>query len=145
MYKNILVPTDGTDFAEGAIAHAVELAKRLGARITGVTVIPPMHALEVDGILVSENLADFDAWAKSVSEKRLMAVSAAAKAADVPVETVRVDEDDASHGIINAARDHGCDLIMMASHGRRGVSALLLGSETQKVLTHSKIPVLVYR
>jgi nucleotide-binding universal stress UspA family protein len=145
MFKNILVPTDGTAFAEKAIGAAVELAKAIGAKVTGVTVIPPMHALDVDGILISDTLEDYDMWAMNVTETRLAAIAKPAAAAGVPVDVLRIDSDDAADGIIRAAVQGNCDLILMASHGRRGMSALLLGSETQKVLTHGKIPVLVVR
>jgi len=145
VYKNILIPTDGSDFAQEAIGHAVDLAKLLGAKITGVTVTPSYQVIALEGVVVSESPEQFERWSKDVSEARLSIIRRAAQAAGVPCEVIGVENDHPYAGIIEAAKTKGCDLIVMASHGRRGVSALLLGSETQKVLTHTDIPVLVYR
>ena len=145
MYKNILVPTDGTEFAEQAISHAVALAKLVGAKLTGVTVTPPLWAMAVDGVVVTDTPEDYQKWAKQVSAERLAVIHKAAVAAGIACDTVHVEDNQPYQGIIKVAKDKGCDLIVMASHGRRGMTALLLGSETQKVLTHSTIPVLVYR
>lgn len=145
MYKNILVTTDGSEFAEQAIAHAVELAKTFQAKLTAVTVTPPFQVIAMEGIVVSEAPEQYGKWAKQTAEARLATVKKAAQAAGVQCTTVHVTDTQPYAGIIEAAQQNGCDLIVMASHGRRGVSALLLGSETQKVLTHSAIPVLVYR
>lgn len=145
MYRKILVPTDGTEFAESAIAHAVALAKQLKAEIVGVTSIPPLSVMAVDGVVVSQLPDDYQAWAKQTADQRLAAIKRAADAAGIGCELVQSDEEEPWDGIVKTAEAKGVDLIVMASHGRRGISALLLGSETQKVLTHSKIPVLVYR
>ncbi|MFM1814678.1 MAG: hypothetical protein RLZ98_1373 [Pseudomonadota bacterium] len=145
MYKHILVPTDGTEFAGRAIAHAVELAKQFGAKLTGVTVLPPLRMMAVEGAVLSETPEDYERWMVEVADERLDPIKKAATAAGVVCETVFVEHDQPYQGVIDVANDKKCDLIVMASHGRRGVSALLLGSETQKVLTHSGIPVLVYR
>lgn len=145
MYRKILVPTDGTEFAESAIEHAVALAKQFKAQIIGVTVIPPLATMAVDGVIVSQLPDEYAAWAKQTADQRLAVIERAAGAAGVTCDLVKIDREDAWDGIIKAANEKGADLIVMASHGRRGLSALLLGSETQKVLTHSKVPVLVYR
>lgn len=145
MYRKILVPTDGTEFAESAIEHAVAIAKQFKSEILGVTVIPPLSVMAIDGVVVSELPDDYEKWAKQTAEQRLAVIERAAKAAGVACETAKIDREDAWDGIIKTAEKKGVDLIVMASHGRRGLSAMLLGSETQKVLTHSKIPVLVYR
>jgi nucleotide-binding universal stress UspA family protein len=145
MYKNILVPTDGTEFAEKAFSHAIDLAKKLGAKVTGVTVTAPFTVVAVEGVMISQTPDDYDAWAKQTAQKRLQPIRDAATKAGVTCEVVHVESFQAYEGIIDAANKKGCDLIVMASHGRRGVSALLLGSEAQKVLTHSSVPVLIYR
>ena len=145
MYKTILVPTDGSDFCKRAIQHAVDLAKAHGARIIGLTVTFPIHTA-MPRVMIPKELAGtiHDATAKMAAEK-LAFVEQTAKAAGVPVETVRASHDYPWEAIVETAKDKGCDLIVMASHGRRGVSAIVLGSETQHVLTHSKVPVLVVR
>lgn len=145
MYKNILVPTDGTEFAARAVAHAIDLAKQFGAKLTGVTVLPPLRMMAIEGAILSETPEDYARWIEEVAKERLAPIKAAADEAGVACETVHIEHDQPYQGIIDTANGKGCDLIVMASHGRRGVSALLLGSETQKVLTHTGIPVLVYR
>jgi nucleotide-binding universal stress UspA family protein len=145
MYKNILVPTDGTEFAEKAVRYAVDLAKTVGATLTGVTVTPPFTVVAVEGIMISQTPDDFEQWAKKTAAERMQPIRKASEAAGIPCKLVHVETFQAYEGIIQAAQEQGCDLIVMASHGRRGVSALVLGSETQKVLTHSTIPVLVVR
>lgn len=145
MYKKILIPTDGTEFAEKAITYAVDLAKTLGASLIGVTVTPPFTVVAVEGVMISQTPDDYDRWAKTTAAKRLQPVKAASEAAGVACQTVHVETFQPYEGIIQAAKENGADLIVMASHGRRGVSALILGSETQKVLTHSAVPVLVVR
>jgi nucleotide-binding universal stress UspA family protein len=145
MYKRILLPTDGSEFCERAIRHGAELAKRLGASVVGVTVTPPLHSAvpssfipkDLGGVIHSETV--------KLADENLSAVRKAAEAAGVPAELERVSNDHPWQGIVDTAQDKNCDLIVMASHGRRGVAAVVLGSETQKVLTHSKIPVLVVR
>jgi nucleotide-binding universal stress UspA family protein len=145
MYKNILIPTDGTEFAEKAVQYAVQLAKTLGATITGVTVTQPFTVVAVEGVMISQTPDDYDRWSKEMAAKRLAPIKAACEKAGVACKTVHVESFQPYEGIIQAAQDNGNDLIVMASHGRRGVSALILGSETQKVLTHSTVPVLVVR
>ena len=145
MYKSILVPTDGTDFCQRAIQHAVSLAKLTQAKVVGVTVTFPLHT-GTPRLLIPDHLKSVihQETVKAANEK-LAAVEQAAKAAGLQVETVRTSHDHPWQGIVEAAKEKGCDLIVMASHGRRGVSAMVLGSETQKVLTHSTVPVLVVR
>lgn len=145
MYKNILIPTDGTEFAEKAVQHGINLAKSMNAKVTGVTVTAPFTVMAVEGVMISQTPEDYDKWARETAEQRMKPIKAAAAAAGVACDTVHVEHFQPYEGIIQAAKERGCDLIVMASHGRRGVSAMLLGSETQKVLTHSSIPVLVFR
>jgi nucleotide-binding universal stress UspA family protein len=145
MFKHILIPTDGSDLSRKAILYGVQLAKEAGAKVTGLTVAEPYHAATMDTVLIPVDEGDYEEQSRLLSEKAMEHVKMAAQAAGVPCETIREVHDQPYRAIIDAAHARGCDLIVMASHGRRGISALLLGSETVKVLTHSTIPVLVYR
>lgn len=145
MYKHLLVPTDGSDLADKAVHHCIDLAKETGARVTALTVSEPFHVLAVEPAMIEDTPASYEKRAKEHAAKILGAVAERAKAAGVACETVHLSDDNPYRSIIETARSKGCDLIVMASHGRRGISAVVLGSETVKVLTHSKIPVLVYR
>lgn len=145
MYKCILVPTDGTEFCQRAIEHAIRVAKMSGAKVVGVTVTFPLHTA-TPRLFIPSNLSGMiHAETVRLANEKLAAVEKAAKAAGVPVETLSKSNDHPWEGILEAAKGKGCDLIVMASHGRRGASAVVLGSETQKVLTHSSVPVLVVR
>ena len=145
MYKCIMIPTDGTEFCQRAIQHGVALAKLCEAKIVGVTVSYPLHT-GTPRVLIPSGLAGtIHAETVKAADEKLAIVAKAAKAAGVEVETIRKSHDHPWEAIVEAAKETGCDLIVMASHGRRGASALVLGSETQKVLTHSKTPVLVVR
>ena len=141
MYQNILIATDGSDLAMNAVRSGVALAKKIGARVTAVTVSEPFHWL---GRAVT---ADAEAAVRESTERAAeIALDSAfdlARADGVDCEKVFVENDVAYRGIVEAARTKGCDLIVMASHGRTGISAVILGSVTVKVLTHAKIPVLV--
>lgn len=149
MFKTILLPTDGSPLSAKAVDAAIRLARLAGARIVAFHVVEPYplqgaYAAEGSGIaaLQPENFAERGReYAKCV----LDGVAAAAAAAKVPCSTSYAISHSAAEAIVAQARQEGCDLIVMASHGRRGLKGLLLGSETQKVLTHSAIPVLVYR
>jgi nucleotide-binding universal stress UspA family protein len=145
MFKHILIPTDGSDLSRKAILYGVQLAKEAGAKVTGLTVTEPYQGAGMDTVFVPVDLGDYEEQSRVLSEKAVEQVKMAAQAAGVPCETIREVHDQPYRAIIDAALALGCDLIVMASHGRRGISALLLGSETAKVLTHSTIPVLVYR
>jgi nucleotide-binding universal stress UspA family protein len=145
MYKQILIPTDGSPLSEAAIKQGVALAKVLHARVTGVSVSPPFHVMAVEPMIITETPANWDKACQALAESHLAVVLETAKAEGVPCETVHVVNDNPYHAIIETAKSRGCDLIFMASHGRRGLAAFVLGSETTKVLTHSKIPVLVCR
>jgi nucleotide-binding universal stress UspA family protein len=145
MYKNILIPTDGSDLAAKAVEHGVLFAKEIGAKITAMTVTEPFHLLSVKPNQLEYTPIEYKKHAAAHAEKVLGTVSAAAKSAGVTCDTLHVENEHVYQAIIDAATARKCDLIVMASHGRRGVSAVVLGSETVKVLTHSKIPVLVYR
>lgn len=145
MYKHILVPTDGSDLSSAAVDQALELARMLGAKVTALTVAEPLHFLPVTPGGTANLRADYDAHLKESGARILGAVEAKAAAAGVPIETVQVAAGDAWQAIVDTAKERGCDLIAMASHGRRGVSAFLMGSVTTRVLGHAKVPVLVYR
>ncbi len=145
MYKNILIATDGSKLAGKAVEHGIALAKAIGAKITVLTVTVPFHVFTMDPEVVEEIPEQYNKRMKENVAKLLPAIAAAAKAAGVPCETLVVEHEHPYRAIIDTAKSKGCDLITMSSHGRRGMSAIVLGSETVKVLTHSTIPVLVHR
>jgi len=145
MYKHILIPTDGSELAAKAVQHGLAFAKSIGAKITVLTATEPFHVFSTDPKVLTDTAPVYTKHAAEFAAKTLDAVAKAAKAAGVPCETIHLEEGFPYAGIIKTATVKGCDLILMASHGRRGVAAIVLGSETVKVLTHSKIPVLVYR
>jgi nucleotide-binding universal stress UspA family protein len=145
MYSNILIPTDGSELAGKAVQHGIALAKRISAKVTVLTVLPPFHTLTTDTRMIEDTPAQFKARMQTHAEKTLSAAAAAAQAAGVTCETVQVEHEHPYQAIIDTAESKGCDLIVMASHGRHGIAALVLGSETVKVLTHCKVPVLVHR
>ncbi|RZU02693.1 universal stress protein [Rivibacter subsaxonicus] len=144
MFKRILVPTDGSDIVPIAIARAVELAKLCGAGIEALCVTDPFPFSAVSEIQPIAPQDYFDLQEK-LARQRVDGVATACSAAGVSCETTIIEGLHPYEAIIEHAERKACDLIVMASHGRRGMSALLLGSETQKVLTHSKVPVLVVR
>ena len=144
MFKKILLPTDGSELSAKAAQGALKMASELGASVVGLTVVEP-YSYSTLSEYRPETLEAFEARNAQAAEQRLAPLLQAAKAANVPCETMAVKSFSPYEAIIDAAKKSGCDVIFMASHGRRGLSAVLLGSETQKVLTHSTIPVLVYR
>jgi nucleotide-binding universal stress UspA family protein len=145
MFKHILIPTDGTDLSRKAVIYGAQLAKTVGAHVTAITISEPYRVASMDAVLVAETPDEHEAQTARVAERALEQVRMATEAAGVSAETVREVNDQPYRAIIDCAEARNCDLIVMASHGRRGVAALLVGSETNKVLTHSAIPVLVYR
>jgi nucleotide-binding universal stress UspA family protein len=144
MLKKILVPTDGSELSLRAFKGAVELAATLGSSIVGVTVVEP-YAYASLSEYRPEAIADYEQRADQVARERLEAMQAQARSAGVAFEPVVARSFSPYEAIIETAQRSQCDVIFMASHGRRGLSAVLLGSETQKVLTHSHLPVMVYR
>jgi len=145
MYKNILIPTDVSDLAAKAVEQGILFAKEIGAKITAMTVTEPFHVLSLAPTQLEYTPIEYKKHAEAHAEKVLGTALAAAQSAGVDCETLHIEHQHVYQAIIDAATSRKCDLIVMASHGRRGVSAVVLGSETVKVLTHSKIPVLVYR
>ena len=144
MYQHILVPTDGSDITRKAIDTAIGLAKVTGARISTLSVKEPFPYSAVSEMQAIPPQEFFDAQDR-IANANLQAVKDACAAAGLACTGTTVEALHPWEAILEQARTGGCDLIVMASHGRRGVSALLLGSETQKVLTHSAVPVLVVR
>ena len=144
MFKRILVPTDGSDITAKAVDAAVALSKSVGAKLYTISVKEPFPYSAISEMQPTPPQEFFDAQER-IATKRVQAVSELCAAADVPCQAHTVEALHPWEAIIDHAKRMECDLLVMASHGRRGVSALLLGSETQKVLTHSKIPVLVVR
>ena len=145
MYKKILIPTDGSPLSAAAIAQGVALAKSTGATVMGMTVSVPFHTFALDPMMVSDTKETYKKDCEERAAKYLGVIKTAASAAGVPCAIAHVTAEHPYEGIIDTAKTAGCDAIVMASHGRRGASALILGSVTVKVLTHSKIPVLVCR
>jgi nucleotide-binding universal stress UspA family protein len=147
MYKHILIPTDGSKLSGNAALAAVKLARALGARVTGLFAAPVATPLVYrDFLPVGYGTPRHNAaLIKRAAARHLEVIARAAKAAGVRCETVSLVDDFPAGAILAQARKRGCDLIFMASHGRRGLRGVLLGSETQKVLVGSAIPVLVYR
>jgi nucleotide-binding universal stress UspA family protein len=147
MYRNILVPTDGSRLSAKAVAHAIALARALGSKLTGFHASPeyPLPAY-ADGVVYDPvSPAEYAAMCKKEADRILGAVGAKAKAAGIRFTAEHAITAAPWEAILAAAKKRKCDAIVMASHGRRGVSALILGSETHKVLTHSKLPVIVVR
>ena len=145
MFKHILIATDGSELSGKAVKYGIELARTLNAKVTAITATVPWQALAAGEAAIVIDPEDYETRTGGAAEARLKPVSEAAKAAGVSCTTVHVRNTQPWQAIIDAARSHGCDLIVLASHGRRGVIGFLIGSETQKVLTHSSVPVLVYR
>jgi nucleotide-binding universal stress UspA family protein len=150
MYRHILIPTDGSELAEHAVTNGLSLAKSVGAKVTVIIVQEPFGWLSVPETRASqrqafENLAKHNEQVEQHAASVLSRAADAAKQAGVPCDTMRVANASPYQAIIATASDRGCDLIAMTSHGRGGLSAVVLGSVTNKVLTHTKIPVLVYR
>lgn len=148
MYKNILFPHDGSELSDAAAEHCIALARSINAKLTVMHVVAHRNLVLDEGVsskLVQKLETDYENLAKRNAEALLAKLTARAKASGVVSSSVVVVGDNPYKEIIDKARGLECDLIVMASHGRRGLQGLLLGSETVKVLTHSRIPVLVVR
>lgn len=163
MFQHILLPTDGSDLSAAAVRQGILFAKNIRAKVTGLCVMPKHSKQLYAGQMPTEVLDQSASRCRELAEAYLAAIekgaeiarelahayleviSNAALEAGVACDVVYERNDAPYEAIIRVAEQKGCDLIMMASHGRSGVKAILIGSETQKVLTHSKIPVLVYR
>ena len=147
MFRHILIPTDGSPVSARAVKAGIAFAKKVGAKVTGYCALEPVYSqIYGEGYMISgRSIRQVEKHARQVGERHVAAIGKAAKAAGVTFRG-HVSKADSPHaGIISAATRKHCDLIFMASHGRRGITGLIMGSVTQKVLTHSRIPVLVYR
>lgn len=145
MYKHILIPTDGSEQSRKAIAHGIDLARTVRAKVTLLTVSMPIHAFAVDSGKNAAMETSPDSDAEGVARKRLKGGEDYAKRQEVDARAEHVFSDQPYQAILDAAKQGPCDLIVMASHGYKGIQGMILGSETQKVLTHSGISVLVCR
>ena len=145
MYKHILIPTDGSELSARAVREGMAFAKSIGAKVTALTVTPPFHTITVDPVMLTDMPEQYERASAAAASCYLDAAREVSRTSGVTADVLHVVHDHPHEAIIDAARENGCDLIFMASHGRKGVSALLIGSETTKVLTHTTIPVLVCR
>ncbi|WP_426173769.1 universal stress protein [Massilia sp. TWR1-2-2] len=145
MFKRILLPTDGSEQSERAILAAVAFAKELGAEVLGLTVVPQFHTFTYHAEMVEDTSDQFAVDSAKRAVTYLEFISGAAREAGIACTCEQVMSDDPWKVIVDAAVSRQCDLIAMGSHGRRGIAGVLLGSQTQKVLVHSKVPVLIFR
>ena len=145
MFKRILLPTDGSDLSARAVLAGVQFAKETGAEVVGMTAMPDFKTFTANADMLESTEDEYLAASAARGGKLLETVTNAARESGVPCTTELVRSDQPYEAILQVARQRGCDLVIMASHGRRGLSGMLLGSETQKVLVHSAIPVMVYR
>jgi len=150
MYKHILLPTDGSDLSARAVKLGIAFAKSIGAKVTAFharhsALLDKAVEMSRDSHVALRQLEAREAELEKATNTLLIGVKALAHEAGVACDVLSVSSDSPWQAIVDAANAKGCDLVFMASHGRRGIEALLLGSETTKVLTHSKIPVLVCR
>jgi len=145
MFKHILVPTDGSALSMTAVQNAMTLARDAHAKVTVITIMEPFHIFSLNSEQLADTRSAYEKHVGEAAERCLEGAKRQAEALGVQCEAVHVEHALPYKAIIDTAAAKGCDLIAMASHGRRGAAALLLGSETVKVLTHSSIPVLVYR
>jgi nucleotide-binding universal stress UspA family protein len=148
MFKRILIPTDGSKVADKAVKAGIRFAREIGAKVVGycaVEPIPSSYYNSEGGIVDGRLIAELDRQAIAAGEKTLAAMAKLARAGRVRFDSLCDKPGTAYEGIVAAARRKKCDVIFMASHGRGGLAKLVMGSVTQKVLAHSKVPVLVYR
>lgn len=145
MYKHLLLPVDGSDLSALAIEQCMQFAKCLNATVTGLYVSPEFNVITLQTEMVEDTREQFKRDSEEHATHYLAAVKNAADEAGVPCDTLHVVGNQTHEAIASVARQNGCDAIVMASHGRSGLKGLLLGSVTQKVLSHTLIPVLVLR
>jgi nucleotide-binding universal stress UspA family protein len=145
MYKNLLIATDGSELADKGVTHGLGLAKALGAKVTVVTVSDPWTIFVTGEVGASFPIDEYEKACEVNASAILSAVAKRAEALGVPCEKRYVKEQFPAEGILETAKSTGSDLIVMASHGRSGVQRLLLGSQANKVVTHSSVPVLICR
>ena len=146
MFKHILIPTDGSKLSEAAVRSGIQLAKEQGTQVTALYVMPDYSAMIYSAdALMTYNAAEFEKSTQKDADKVLQFAVDIAKAEGVECKTARVMNISINQAIVQEAQNSQCDLICMASHGRKGIAGILLGSETQRVLVNSKVPVLVHR
>ena len=145
MYRHVLLATDGSELAQKAVAQGLALAKALQARVTALTVTDPVPPMVFGDASFVVPIQEYDRTATAHAARILDAVAAAAGSAGVTCEVAHGKGQLAAQGILDTAKAKGADLIVMASHGRRGISKLLLGSQATEVVSQSSVPVLVYR
>ncbi|CAN7428780.1 universal stress protein [Mesorhizobium sp. LjRoot246] len=149
MYKHLLIATDGSELADKGVAHGLKLARGLGASVTFVTVSEsfPIFAWggAMAGYTAGDELVAYKEEAGKYANEVLAKCKASAEAAGVAAEIIHVEDKRPAEAILELSQALGCDLIVMASHGRRGLGKLLLGSQTAEVLSYTEIPVLVVR
>ncbi|MEO9341031.1 universal stress protein [Mesorhizobium sp. SB112] len=149
MYTHILISTDGSDVAQRGVDHGLSLAKSLMAKVTVITVSEPFpfHASAAGAgwVPLPEDIPGYDEGQKKAADRLLATVREAAAKIGVSVDVLHVPDARPAEAIVETAKTEGCSLIVMASHGRRGLGRLLLGSQTAEVLAHSPVPVLVVR
>jgi nucleotide-binding universal stress UspA family protein len=147
MYKRILIATDGSALSKKAVSHGLDLAQALGASVVATKIVPRYTQTYFEGVvtLSAEDVKKVEQEWTANGQAVLDKIAQAAQTRKVECKTTVVKSDRVAEAIINAAKKNDCDLIVMASHGRKGISRVLLGSETNAVLTHSHVPVLVLR
>ncbi len=149
MYKNILIATDGSELAQKGLEHGLSLAKSLDAKVVVLTVTEPFPVYGMAGNFAwvgsPADIESYNQSSKEFAEKVLAAAAEAANKMGVPTETMHADDSTPAEAILATAEAKECSLIVMASHGRRGLNRILLGSQTLEVVTHSKVPVLVIK
>ena len=145
MFQHILIPTDGSLLSTSALDSGLRFAHDSGARVTVVAVTEPFVVLSAEARKIGISQDDHEREVKVAATRHLAEAARKAGALGVPCETGQIENEHPYCGIIETATDRGCDLITMASHARRGIAALVLSSETVSVMTHSAIPLLVYR
>jgi nucleotide-binding universal stress UspA family protein len=145
MFEHVLIPIDGSVLSMKAVERGVAFAKAIGAKLTVLTVIEPTGVLGTDSKRVAATRKAYEQHVRNIAERELKDAERAAKKQGMSCTTILLQHDQPYQAIIETAIKKRCDLIAMASHGRKGVAALVLGSVTSKVLTHSRVPVLVYR
>jgi nucleotide-binding universal stress UspA family protein len=147
MYKHILLPTDGSELSRMALHEGVDLARALGAQVTAITVTAPFHPSRIMDFyanMLTVTSEEYQSNTAAVARQRLDEATKIASIAGLVCNVVHKEHEHPYRAIIETAESKGCDAILMASHGRRGMSSLLLGSETLKVLTHSILPTIIY-
>lgn len=145
MFKHILLPTDGSPISEAGMRKGMQLAKDLNAKVTVMHVVHPFHVFTYDTEMIEDSRDEYAQHAGARAMRYLESAERIAAEMKVSCHTLQLTSDHPFEAIISAADSEGCDLIAMSSHGRSGLKAVLVGSETQKVLAHSKLPVLIYR